>query len=638
MEDIFIFKIALAVIITMITTLTASTIASRLLIRHDFPFVKRKIILTLIKFSAVPIVLSVIGQLNFDLSVVMNLASKLPKSLEYSVLKLINFALSFIFSPIPLVITGLVLSCILMLCFSEKVGEKISSPAIKFLFFTVISLGLYIPYIVISYLYEPKSSQKLNQGRTIFIDPKRGEKILSKLSLASKNKGIKIHPNIYLPMSQENKHILICGSIGSGKTTALMYPIIRQIMERGDRLLNYCRKGDYVQALKGEEGVIVLSPFYKGSWGWDVGKDINTEILCEEFSSDLIPIAKDNKSPEWPEAARDLLNGVLMMLQATKGEKWGFLDLKEILHSKSSVIKACELFNPAALQTIGSENDKQTAGVFMALRTATRKIGYLAKAEKEWDKKISIAEWVKNENHNNRTIIIAGNPRYKSLDDFFTVQLFNLFYAEILALEDSHSRRIWSLNDEQGNQPKIARQTNAMTEARSKGLRVVSAIQGVGQIKEQQGPELAKVWLNCYNTKLTGKIKDKDEAKHAAEEFGGTNRLDKTSVSYGEDYERVTKSKDVRDSAALLDTHFTTLPDASTKEGAYFWFQTSDWPSAKLNFPVKPLPKSYSQRMPMDWTGSQAGEDSHSIIPEIKKEISDIFNSVTSQNLEEVLT
>jgi hypothetical protein len=496
---------------------------------------------------------------------------------------------------------------------SERFREAMKKPS--FWFLTLFTGGGYISYLFSKAATKSGLSEETVRGGSATFDSKKGLLALSKIAGAIGDAGIKIHPGLSYPKTYENKHILLVGTVGSGKTQAI-FPMVQSIRERRDRMIIYDRKGDFTEAFGEDEGVVILSPFDKRSVGWDAAADISSELLAEEFSSALIPLSDEGRDQVWIEAARDIFAGVILRIMADKPGAWSFSDLMKILDSKEEIIASCKNHRPGALMNLGGDegDDRQSAGIFMCLRSSSsKKLRYLSKSWDGKERKFSIKKWIRDEDGPIRTIIIRGHPRYKELDDFMAAQIFGLFFSELSALADSPSRRIWAVIDELGNLPKIPRLTQALTEYRSKGLALIGAIQDIGQIRARYGREEAQAWFTSFSALLAGRVGDPETAGFLSKSFGQV-QIDRTKSTFTKDssdfFTRLKKggstdsmsfSKDRVIEPLLLDSEFLNLPHASLKDGAIFWLRVGGWPAVKLNYPVKPTAKHYSPIIEESW-------------------------------------
>lgn len=422
--------------------------------------------------------------------------------------------------------------------------------------------------------------------------------------------GVHLHPQVRIPTHMESTHILLLGASGSGKTNSL-FPLVEEIYERGDRVVLYDLKKDFSAAFIGRRGVEVLCPFDERGIAWNVAADIKTQMQADEFAKMLCPENPDNSKQFFTLAARDIIAACVIKLQVEKEGTWNFADLYALVSSSKEMRSACERYRKAALQTVKDNGGDQSAGVIGEVRNRTRLIEYLAKAWPDSGRGFSISKWVRESTYQKQMIIVQANTKYSELDKFFTTQIFYYLFKEALSLEDSNTRRIWAIIDELPRLPAIPELTEVLSTGRSKGLCLVAAMQDFGRIKElyksQGGIEAI---ANGFAVKLVGRLESPEAAEYASK-ICGTNRYEKTTVTRlkrkgGVDLSEQEQEVDKR---ALTDSFFRTLPKASLKVPAEFFFVSSGYPIVKLSYKIKPLPQHVKGNVEPAWMSRKPSEE-----------------------------
>lgn len=452
------------------------------------------------------------------------------------------------------------------------------------------------------------SDDQLRRGVRVVATVREAAKAFAKESRRRRADGVSLHPSLTLPLDQERKHILLFAAPGGGKTQVI-FPLLKRVLARRDPVILYDFKGDFTAALGGDEGSLILSPFDARGVRWDIATDIDTELKATEFASGLIP-DDASREPFFRKAAQDLLTGVLCRLQAENPSAWTFRDLVGLLENRDEIVESCKRFRPGALNTLGSLGDKQAAGIFGELRTGTIQLEYLAKAWSGTARKISLTQWATSPGLQERhpLIIIKGHQQYQKLDGFLTAQLFAMLTKQVLSLPDSRERRIWAFLDEFGNLPRIDGLEKLLTGVRSKGLRVVAAIQDIAQIEVTYSPAFSRTFFNCFGTVLAG-LNSGATAKWLSENFG-RNQIERTvegqstsrrgGKGAGRGKTESTQQQVVIENA-LLDTDFSNLLPPSESDPALFWTRLGGWPIGKLAFAVEGTPQNYPSDVAPAW-------------------------------------
>ena len=468
-------------------------------------------------------------------------------------------------------------------------------------------LSLYAP-IRIWFWRRPVSGQEsLNRGIKVIFDAARSAQLLKRKAVSMGADGLAIHDEVILPIGQETKHTLLIAAPGGGKTQVI-YPLIERIRTRGDAMLLYDFKGDFTAAFGEDSGVVILSPFDARGYGWDIAADVTTDIKAMEFAAYLIPDL-DSKEPFFKKAAQDLLTGVITKLIREKPGSWAIGDLAGILTNKSDIIASCEQYRPGALSALGPVDEKQAAGVFGELRTGSIQLEYLARAWPNSQQKISLTKWVRDSElrQEQPIIMLRGHQQYRRLDGFLTSLVCSLLIKEALSLPDSYERRIWVILDEFGNLPRIDGIDALLTGVRSKGVRIVAAIQDIAQIEETYSRSFAQTFFNCFGTILAG-LCSGSTARYLSDSFG-KNKIDRLQHSKSRKKgarglaggTSISETQQIVIENALIDTDFSNLEPPNMNIPASFWLRISGWPIGRLSYPVRPLPNKYPSHIEPSW-------------------------------------
>lgn len=392
----------------------------------------------------------------------------------------------------------------------------------------IVAAGLYAA-IRCNITVTGRRSESILKGIEVVRNSSMALARFKKLAASSPPAGVAIHPELRMPLAQEAKHLLLISAPGGGKTQ-VMFPLLSDILKRGDPVILYDYKGDYTAALGEAKGTVIISPFDGRGTAWDVAADIDTEMRALEFARSLLPDAA-SKEPFFRRAAQDLLTGVIQRLQDEKSLTWTFSDLVEVLDSKTAIIDAVTKYRPAALQALGHVDSKQAASVLGELRAGTIQLTYLARAWSTAPTRLSLSKWVMGSAPTERPqlVIIKGNQEYRALDGFLTSRIFSVIIMKALSMSDSFERRLWAFLDEFGNIPRIEGIDTLLTAVRSKGLRVVCAVQDTAQIEVIYGAPFTQTFMGSFGTVLAG-LTGGATAAYLSNNFG-KNQIQRTLVT-----------------------------------------------------------------------------------------------------------
>ncbi len=349
----------------------------------------------------------------------------------------------------------------------------------------------------------------------IALAPARGEQM-----------GIALHPAIRISIHQECKHIMILGGAGSGKTT-LLWPMLHEIVARGDRMLLFDFKGDFTSSLPGP--LTLLAPADARSARWLVGADIETRLEAESLSETLIPLPSGGEGAIWARGARGLCVGLIAHLQTTKPGKWDFSDLARIaaetLINYKLLCQIVEREHPPAKAFLMGKDSKTTSGFLAELSGCLTHVINLGVASSAANPKAgawSVKGWLKNSSKFPRTVVLGFRPASKELSQAFLASIIEQVVRRGASLPDCrpYQRRLLLILDEVPQCGRIPSISDALVTLRSKGCRVILGLQSIAQIEQTYDRNTATIWASSTATKIICSVASPADQRWAAELVG----------------------------------------------------------------------------------------------------------------------
>ena len=333
---------------------------------------------------------------------------------------------------------------------------------------------------------------------------------------------------VRMPVSTENRHTLIVGSPGTGKTQCLSH-IIERLKQRDERAIIYDFKGDLVSKFYEPDRDYIFNPLDSRSFGWNVFNEIQRKTDIDAIASSLIPENTKTKDPFWNNAARDVFIAILRYLHAnnykTNKAIW------ETVSSAAEDIKFCLAEMPGCeigLRPIEDPESKQTQGVLSSLMQFTRCFEYM---ENSGGDNFAIHNWLER----GRGSIFVTN--YADIKDTLKpiLSLFiDLLSRKLLSMPDSSKRKIFFIIDEFGTLQQLSSILMLLTLSRSKGGCCFLGVQDFGQIEKLYGREHKQSIVNACGNSVTFALSDYDNAKYASNKLGETEYSEVTqSLSMG---------------------------------------------------------------------------------------------------------
>ena len=333
--------------------------------------------------------------------------------------------------------------------------------------------------------------------------------------------GINIHPEIQIAADRETRHFFVCGKSGGGKTTIIL-PMIQQIVENKEKLLLYDYKGMTEKCP--DQNPIILAPWDKRCWAWDISADIENSAHAKSFAARLIQ--SDSGNPMWSLGARGIFAAVVTDLINQKVD-WTLRDVLDKISKDfdylSSVLKK---YSPELTKLLPGEDSRQTDSFLINISAYLSNIRELAEA---WEGKprISIKRWLLDQELEHeigrRTLILQANEEYEELQKAYIQQIMEISGAIIGGprMKESTTRRVWVVLDEIAQAGKIHNISKFLSIGRSKGVCVVLGIQTLALLEEAgYSPKTAEVWSSQCSTSFICETSGEGTKEFMAKEIG----------------------------------------------------------------------------------------------------------------------
>ncbi len=321
-------------------------------------------------------------------------------------------------------------------------------------------------------------------------------------------KGAPIHPRVHIGEHQEASHIFFLGGAGGGKTT-LLWPLLLSIIARGDRILLLDFKADFTRGLTCPFSL--LSPADDRSARWLLGRDVRSRLDAMSFAETMIPIPAGD--PIWAKGARGLLIGLVAHLQAEKGTSWGFRDLAElaarVLVDYKLLVSIIVKHHPPAKGFLMGADSRTTQSFLAELSGAlTHAIemgvaddAVLKKQEREdW----SVRDWLDPKSQLPRVAVIGWSPDSKEMSQAWAAAIVEQMVRQMTRMTNvsPEKRRVWLFLDEIAQMGRVPSITDALVTLRSKGVRVLFALQSVAQLEKEFDRHVLSIWAGSCATKV----------------------------------------------------------------------------------------------------------------------------------------
>ncbi len=334
-----------------------------------------------------------------------------------------------------------------------------------------------------------------------------------------------IAPGVPYPADMWTRHMLIVGSVGSGKSTALK-PLIAKVVASGERALIFDPKGEFT---KGFCRPGIVAPWDARSLAWDVAKDMRNVGDMRRFAAAMV---RESSDPMWSNAARQLLVGFMAYLQATRGDDWGWRELAEMgAAPQAAILPIMEEHHPEAARAV-ERASVTTQGILINLASFMSPVNDLAQAWGDAPKsgRVSFVEWTHGRDKRAQ-IILQGHGAYPDLAKSCLEGIVGAVAAIVNSVEmdDDPSRKIWIIADESAQMGKVPIRT-LFDVGRSRGVRCVIACQDLGQLEEIHGPQTVKALVSMAGTLLLGQLMPGETSEQICKVLG-SREVERANVS-----------------------------------------------------------------------------------------------------------
>ncbi len=426
-------------------------------------------------------------------------------------------------------------------------------------------------------------------------------------------KHLALHPDLILSKKQLSTHMIVVGGVGAGKTQVLLR-MIRDIIKRDDKLFLYDVKGDFTAKFKRP---IIVSPFDKRSWVWDVAKDVRTTIQANAFADSLIPEDKGS-GKFWTDAARQIFIGVLRSLQNDMDGVWTWRDLATRLTQQNEAMSSTLWENyRRAYNLLGGDKGGTTAfNVLATLNGHTRLVDDLARA---WPERIegrlfSITDWVKDDYKGKKQVIVQAGED-KTLTGAYIAAMLNVAVPSIISpkLPDNESGRFLGFVLDEFSSIGVVNFMPLADKGRSKGVVLTIGLQDMEQMKRLYGDNETRTMMSLVGTQVICRVQQGETRDYLSKLFG-TNKT--AILPHGPDAKVHTEGRSVVFQHQLTD-------DLGFRKGKEFgpigWgiraIVYMGGNPMLLDFPGIDLPNVRRGQVAAPWTLGKAGKESERTVP-----------------------
>ena len=408
-------------------------------------------------------------------------------------------------------------------------------------FLNILCFGglAYCFIVVFFYFYfirkgEAYSKDKYISGTWLAKKPKE-----TILSLKKSQRGIsdvKLLNVLPMPKYSERQGIFFHGSIGAGKSQAIMQ-LLDNLRATGDPVIVYDKECTIKPYFFDKNIDIELNPVSELCANWDLWDECDNPMVLGSVATYLIPKSVQGSDPFWVDAARTIFTSMAWKIKEHEDKTIIYLLqllLTTTLDEMRGLLKGTESEN-----LVSKEIEKTAISIKSVLATYTKALRFLEGLAQSDKKKFSIKQWIKSTqdlDYNKGWLFITSRSKYhKEIKPLISLWL-GLVMQGVQSLSPDSNRRIWIVMDELASLHRLEMLSDTMADIRKFGGCVAIGIQSISQLEFLYGNHEASAVADLLNTSVYFRSPKAKVAKWVSDDLGEQVISEvKESRSYGPD-------------------------------------------------------------------------------------------------------
>ncbi|MHB1516424.1 MAG: type IV secretion system DNA-binding domain-containing protein [Acidiferrobacteraceae bacterium] len=316
-----------------------------------------------------------------------------------------------------------------------------------------------------------------------------------------------------VPRDLENKHFLIAGSTGTGKTVALT-AMVSVMRERDNDRAVIVDPGASLMSRFWREGDTILNPLDARSARWSPFAEMTEFYDADRLAQSILPdLDPSTEGAAWQGYAQSLTTAVLEKMFADGGATNGELFRRLVVDKIEALAEVAAGGPAAAMFDEGSE--RMLSNIRTVVGSAFKPFRFLP--QDAGADSFSIRRWV--EDGTGWLWLPVRADMRSSLRPLLAAWIGELVNATI-SLRPDRDRRLWLLLDEVAALGRVQSLSDALAEGRKFGLCCVAGLQAISQVRAAYGMQAAQTMLACFRSTLILGVGDHDTGRWAAEHLG----------------------------------------------------------------------------------------------------------------------
>jgi type IV secretion system coupling TraD/TrwB family protein len=351
-------------------------------------------------------------------------------------------------------------------------------------------------------------------------------------------------------------HLLISGSPGSGKSTAIKN-LLDQIRARGRRAIVYDIGGEYVGPFFREGHDKLLNPFDARGELWSPWAEVRSPSDYLMLATSLFP--GGGKDPFWADASAQLFAALLEALK--RNDSATNSGLHHALREGRTDVLERLLEDTVAGRFLDPKAGAMPANV---VATVMSKLGVWSVLDDPDDPKDAFSIRSFLEEDDDRWLFMSTREDSSRVMKPLLSLWCDLCASSILSLPETRANKVFSVLDEVASLQRLPALPALLERGRKHGVSVVLGLQAMPQLREAYGADAAAALVAQPQTWLVLRSVDPDTA-HYLESALGMAEVLQTATSYSVGAERSRDGMSIQERherrSLALASEIASLPD-----------------------------------------------------------------------------